>query len=439
MIFRLPKIATAPFCPPEVSGSVSVPHGLPLWKKIIRYAGPGLLVSVGYMDPGNWATDIEGGSRFGYALLFVVVLSSLAAIFLQSLSSRLGIVTNRDLARLSRETYSPATVWFQWGLAEIAIVACDIAEVLGCALAFKLLLHVKLFVGILLTALDTLIVLGLKGRGFRQIEAIMLGLILTIGFCFVAELFLVPPQMMPLLQGMAPSMNVLRNHEAFYIAVGIIGATIMPHNLYLHSSIVQTREVQSGVKAKREALTLSTIDLVSALFIAMLVNAAILILAASAFYAKGSTQVTDIDQAYHLLEPVAGTMLAPILFAVALFASGQSSTFTGTIAGQIIMDGFLKLRIPCWQRRLITRSLAIIPALIGVMILGDESVGRLLVLSQVVLSIQLPFAIYPLIRFTSSKKLMGGFANSAVVAAIAWALFAAITAANFWLGYQLFT
>ncbi len=437
--FKLPTTATAPFCPSEVAGTVNVPEGDPFWKKIIRFAGPGLLISVGYMDPGNWATAIQGGSQFGYQLLFVVVLSSLAAIVLQCLSMRLGIVTGKDLAVHCREQYSPAIGKTLWGFAEISIIACDLAEVLGCALAFKLLLGVSLPVGVALTALDTLIVLGLKGKGFRQVEAIVLGLILTVAICLFAELAFVNPDWHAVAAGMVPSLSALSSREPLYLAIGILGATVMPHNLYLHSSVVQTRVVRQDDQARREAISLSRIDTVVSLLLALLINGAILVLAAAAFYQPGNDRVLDIDDAYRLLEPVAGTALAAILFGLALLASGQSSTFTGTIAGQVIMEGFLKLKIPCWQRRAITRGLALIPAMIGVIVLGEHSVGKLLVLSQVVLSMQLPFAMYPLVSLTSQRRIMGNFVNAWWTTALAWFLFALISAANAWLVWQAFS
>ena len=438
-MFSLPKTATAPFCPSEVRGAVAVPAGLSPWKRALRFAGPGLLVSVGYMDPGNWATDIEAGSRYGTALLFVVVLSSLAAIVLQTLSLRLGLVTGRDLAQMSRDRYGPRTVRVQWLLAEIAIIACDIAEVLGSALAFKLLLGVPLWAGVLLTALDTVIVLGLKGKGFRQLEAIILGLVGTIGICFLVQLILVRPDAGAVARGLVPSLDALKQGNALYLAIGIVGATIMPHNLYLHSSIVQTRVVPADEPGKRAALRLATLDTVASLAVALFINAAILILAASAFHRTGNTEVAGIEEAHRLLAPLTGAAVAGMLFAIALFASGQSSTFTGTIAGQVILEGFLNLSIPCWQRRLITRGLAIVPALVGVLTLGEHSVGKLLVLTQVVLSAQLPFAIWPLLRFTDDKALMGPFANGWMTKTVAWFLFVVISAANVWLVVSTFS
>jgi manganese transport protein len=437
-MFHLPTTATAPFCPSEVRGSLVIDPALPLWRRALKYTGPGLLVSVGYMDPGNWATDIEAGSRYGYGLLFVVVLASLTAIVLQELSLRLGIVAGKDLARASRDAYRPSVTFLMWALAEIAIIACDVAEVLGSALALKLLLHIPLAWGVVLTGFDTLIVLGLQGQGFRKLEAIVLGLIATIGLCFVAELILIGPDPRQLAEGLVPSAGLLEDWDALYIAIGILGATVMPHNLYLHSSIVQTRVNGETVLAKRDALRLATLDVVVSLLLALLINAAILILAAAAFHQTGATEVSEIDDAYRLLEPIAGTALASVIFGIGLLASGQSSTLTGTVAGQVILEGFLNLKIPCWQRRLITRGLAIVPALVGVLAMGEHAVGRLLVLTQVVLSAQLPFAIYPLIRFTSSVKMMGPFANTAATKIVAWALFVFITAANFWLFVEAF-
>ncbi len=438
MPFNLPTTATAPFCPSEVQGTVVVAPRAALWKKLFQFAGPGLLVSIGYMDPGNWATDIEAGSRYGYSLLFVVMLSSLAAIVLQCLSMRLGIATGQDLAQLSRERYVPAVARIQWLLAEVSIVACDLAEVLGGALAFHLLLRCSLTTGVLLTAFDTLIVLGLKGKNFRDLEAIILGLIATIGVGYIVQLALVHPHWPSVVAGLVPSWRAIDSREPLYLAIGILGATVMPHNLYLHSSIVQTRAVGRDVQSRAAAIGFARLDTIVSLAIALLINAAILILAAAAFNATGHTQVTEIEDAYRLLAPIVGTSVAAVLFAVTLLASGQSATFTGTVAGQVIMEGFLKLKIPCWQRRLITRVLALIPAWLGVQMLGNGAVGTLLVASQVVLSLQLPFALYPLIRMTGDRSLMGPFANGWVTRGAAWALFGVITAANLWLVAQTF-
>jgi len=433
MPLHLPQTATAPFCPSEVQGSVPVPSGVSWWRKLALSAGPGLLVAVGYMDPGNWATDIEAGSRYGYDLLFVVILCGMAAIFLQWLAARLGIVGRRDLARMARDEYSPAVCRLLWVLAELAIIATDVAEVLGAALAFNLLLGVPLWLGVLLTGLDTIIVLGLKGQGFRQLEAIVLGLILTIGLCFAAQLAITPPSAAGVLHGVVPHLSVLGQPHALYLAVGILGATVMPHNLYLHSSVVQTRLSARDEASTRQALRFATADTVVALVLATFVNAAILCLAASAFHAHGYAQVAEIEDAYRLLAPITGAGAAALLFGIALFASGQSATFTGTVAGQVILEGFLDLKIPCWQRRIITRVLALIPALCGVLWLGEHAMGRQLVFTQVVLSLQLPFAIWPLIRFTANRRIMGVFASGFAVQALAFVLFALIAAANLWL------
>ncbi|EJN09135.1 Nramp family divalent metal transporter [Herbaspirillum sp. YR522] len=441
--FRLPRLpglpdtATAPFCPSEVAGSIDIPARATVWQKLRLYVGPGLLVSIGYMDPGNWATSIQAGSQFGYRLLFVVMLSSLAAIVLQCLCARLGIATGKDLAVHSRERYPRAIGRGMWLLAELSIIACDLAEVLGCALAFHLLLGVSLPTGVLLTAFDTLLVLGLKGRGFRQVEAIILALIITIAVCLLGQLAFVKADWHAVALGFVPSLQAISSREPLYLAIGIVGATVMPHNLYLHSSIVQTRVARRDAASVRDAVRYTRIDTIVSLAIAMVINAAILILAASAFHRSGNTQVTELDQAFHLLDPLTGSAAAAILFGIGLLAAGQSSTFTGTIAGQVIMEGFLEMKIPCWQRRVITRVLALVPALVGVLTLGPHSVGKLLVLSQVVLSLQLPFAMFPLIRLTSRRDLMGELVNRWWVAAAAWLLFAVISAANVWLVWQV--
>lgn len=437
MRFSLPKTATAPFCPPEVAGSVPVNADAPFWKRAATFAGPGLLVSIGYMDPGNWATAIEAGSRFGYSLLFVVLLASLAGMAVQCLCSRLGIATGRDLAQLSRERYSPRTAKVQWLLAEVSIIATDLAEVLGCALAFHLLLGCSMTVGIALTAFDTLLVLALQNRGFRRLEAIMLVLVGTIGACFFVELLLIKPYWPEVARGFTPSLAAISEAAPLYLAIGILGATVMPHNLYLHTSIVQTRLFAKDLASKQDAINLARIDTIGSLALALLVNSAILILAAAAFHQSGHSDVVEIQDAYRMLDPLVGGAFASVLFGIALLASGQSSTFTGTIAGQVIMEGYLNLRIPCWQRRLLTRGLALIPAFIGVWLMGDGAVGKLLVMSQVVLSLQLPFALYPLIRMTSDKQLMGPFVNRLPTRVLVWGLFVVISAANSWLILQL--
>jgi len=432
-VFRLPSTATAPFCPSEVRGSVLVSADSPLWSRVLRMAGPGLLVSVGYMDPGNWATDIEAGSKYGFTLLWVVVASSLVAMLLQTLSLRLGLVARIDLARACRARYSVPANRFLWLTAELAIVACDVAEVLGSALALHLLLRVSILVGIAITALDTVVVLGLQGKGFRQVEAIVLGLIATIGICFAIELAMVHLDWRAMARGLVIHSDVWRDPSQLFIAVGILGATVMPHNLYLHSSIVQTRHFAHDERSRHEAVRLSTLDTMVSLLLALAINAAILTLAAAAFHATGHRGVVEIQDAYHLLDPLVGGVLASVIFGVALLASGQSSTFTGTIAGQILLEGFLELKMPCWKRRVITRGLALVPAFGGVLLLGEPGVTQLLVLSQVALSFQLPFAIWPLIRLTSDPAVMGRYANGPVLQAAAWMLFGLITAANVWL------
>lgn len=424
----LPTVPTAPFCPAEVKGSIAIDAGVSRLTKLRRFAGPGLLVAIGYMDPGNWATDIQAGSQFGYALLWVVVFSSVAAIFLQTLAARLGLVAGRDLAQASYDRYGPFGRIVQWITAEVSIIACDIAEVLGCALAFKLLLGVPLAWGIVLTALDTMIVLGLQGKGFRQVEAIVFGLIGTMAFCFVAQVAMVPPDWRAVLHGLAPSVPGHDRKDAIVLALGIVGATIMPHNLYLHSSVVQTRRVVGGAgDAIKETLAMVRIDTWISLVVAMLVNAAILVLAGAAFHATGQTGVADIEQAYRLITPIVGGAAA-WLFGIALLASGQSSTLTGTIAGQVIMDGFLHMKMPCYQRRLITRGLA--PALAGVLWLGDGALGQLLVWSQVLLSLQLPFAMWPLIRSVGDRSIMREYAIGRGTKVVAWTLFVLISITN---------
>ncbi|CAM8817303.1 metal ion transporter, metal ion family protein [Burkholderia pseudomallei MSHR5613] len=426
----LPTVPTAPFCPAEVKGSIAIDAGVSRLTKLRRFAGPGLLVAIGYMDPGNWATDIQAGSQFGYALLWVVVFSSVAAIFLQTLAARLGLVAGRDLAQASYDRYGPFGRIVQWITAEVSIIACDIAEVLGCALAFKLLLGVPLAWGIVLTALDTMIVLGLQGKGFRQVEAIVFGLIGTMAFCFVAQVAMVPPDWRAVLHGLAPGVPGHDRKDAIVLALGIVGATIMPHNLYLHSSVVQTRRVVGGAgDAIKETLAMVRIDTWISLVVAMLVNAAILVLAGAAFHATGQTGVADIEQAYRLITPIVGGAAA-WLFGIALLASGQSSTLTGTIAGQVIMDGFLHMKMPCYQRRLITRGLALAPALAGVLWMGDGALGQLLVWSQVLLSLQLPFAMWPLIRSVGDRSIMREYAIGRGTKVVAWTLFVLISITN---------
>jgi manganese transport protein len=382
------------------------------------------------MDPGNWATDLGGGSRFGYTLLSVVLLSSLVAMFLQALSVKLGIATGRDLAQACREHYSRRMSFFLWVICEIAIAACDLAEVLGSAVALQLLFHVPLLYGVILTGADILIVLALQGRGFRWIEALVVTLILTIAGCFAYEIFFAQPLWLRAASGFLPRAEILRNREMLYLAIGILGATVMPHNLYLHSSIVQTRAYGFGATHKREAIRFATLDSSIALGFSLFINAAILVLGAAAFHQRGLTNVADIGQAYQLLTPVLGASFASVLFAAALLCSGQNSTLTGTLAGQIVMEGFIHIRLKPWLRRLITRSLAIVPAAIVIGVMGEGAVMKLLIFSQVILSFQLPFAIIPLVKFTSDRAKMGEFANRSWITASAWMVAAAVIALN---------
>ena len=394
------------------------------------FAGPGYLVAVGYMDPGNWATDIAGGSAFGYTLLSVILFSNLMAMVLQALAAKLGIVTGLDLAQACRERYSRSTRVFLWLMCEIAIVACDLAEVIGTAIALQLLFGMPLVWGVCATALDVLLILALQQRGFRRLEAFVVALMIVIAVCFAVELALSRPDVVAMLTALVPSTEVVSNPAMLFVAIGIIGATVMPHNLYLHSSIVQTRSFERSASGKRDAIKFATIDSTIALSLALFINGAILVLAASAFHSTGRTDVAEIGQAYRLLSPTLGAGAASILFAVALLASGQNSTVTATLAGQIVMEGFVNLTLPPWLRRLVTRLLAIVPAVIVAALYGNAGTTRLLVLSQVVLSLQLPFAVVPLVRFTSDRKLMGGFVNSKMVVVTAWSISAIIIALN---------
>src|SRR6266852_5829190 len=415
---------------PEAHRTIPFSSGASWFRKVLAFAGPGYLVAVGYMDPGNWATDIGGGAKFGYTLLSVILISNVMAMILQALSAKLGIVTGRDLAQACRESYSRPVAIGLWVVCEIAIAACDLAEVLGSAVALKLLFGLPLIAGVLITALDVLIVLALQGRGFRLIEAFVITLIASIALCFAYEIFFAQPIWREAAGGFIPRWEILRNREMLYIAIGILGATVMPHNLYLHSSIVQTRAFATDAPGKREAIRYATFDSTLALGFALFVNAAILILGAAAFHTRGLHDVAEISDAYKLLTPVLGASLASTLFACALLASGQNSTLTGTLAGQIVMEGFLDIRLKPWLRRLITRGIAIIPAALVIGIAGENKVTPLLILSQVVLSFQLPFAVIPLIQFTSNPKKMGEFANSRFTQVIAWVVAAAIIAFN---------
>ncbi|PYK42686.1 MAG: divalent metal cation transporter [Verrucomicrobia bacterium] len=405
---------------PEVHRSVVVPVTASFWRKLFAFSGPGFLVAVGYMDPGNWATDLAGGARFGYELLMVVMISNFMAILLQHLCIKLGVATGRDLAQACRDHYSTPTVWAQWVLCEIAIAACDLAEVVGSAIGLQLLFGIPLVWGCVITALDVLAVLYLQNKGFRYIEALVITLILTIGTCFAIELILSRPSIVGVALGFIPGPRIILNQEMLYVSIGILGATVMPHNLYLHSSIVQTRKFEQTPRGKREAIKFATIDSTVALMFALFINGAILVLAASAFHWSGHQNVAEIQDAYKLLSPLLGVSFASVLFAVALLASGQNSTLTGTLAGQIVMEGFLNFRITPWVRRLLTRSIAIIPAVLVIGMFGEGKTTQLLVASQVVLSMQLGFAVWPLLRFTGEKAKMGEFANGLVVKIFGW-------------------
>jgi manganese transport protein len=415
---------------PESHRTIAIPSTASWLRKTLAFAGPGYLVAVGYMDPGNWATDLGGGSKFGYTLLSVILLSNLMAMFLQALSAKLGIVSGRDLAQACRDHYSRPVSNALWFICEIAIAACDLAEVLGSAVALQLLFHIPLLFGVIITALDVFIVLALQGRGFRFIEIFVVTLIATIGACFAYEIFFAQPLWKEAALGFIPSAQILKNREMLYIAIGILGATVMPHNLYLHSSIVQTRDFGSEPSQKKEALRFATFDSTFALVIALFINASILILGAAAFHTRGLHDVAEISQAYQLLTPTLGAALASTLFACALLASGQNSTLTGTLAGQIVMEGFLNIRLKPWLRRLITRAIAIIPAIVVIAIYGEGKVTSLLILSQVVLSFQLPFAVIPLVQFTSDRRRMGQFVNSRLTVVVAWLVAAAIIVLN---------
>jgi manganese transport protein len=418
---------------PESHHTIHVPRGVPFWRKALAFAGPGYMVAVGYMDPGNWATDLAGGSRFGYTLLSVILISNLMAILLQALALKLGIVTGRDLAQACRDHYSRPVSFGLWIMCEIAIAACDLAEVIGSAIALNLLFGIPLIWGVCLTVFDVLLILLLQNKGFRYLEAFVIALVATIGVCFAVELAMARPALADVLVGLVPRTEIVSNPAMLYIAIGILGATVMPHNLYLHSAIVQTRKVLPDDASRREAIRFATLDSTLALLFAFFINAAILILAAATFHQTGHQDVADIGDAYKLLTPLLGTTLASTLFAVALLASGQNSTITGTLAGQIVMEGFLNIRLPAWLRRLITRLIAIVPAVIVTALYGEHGAGALLILSQVILSLQLSFAVIPLVYFTSQRSKMGAFVNRPALAAVAWAVAAVIVGLNGWL------
>ena len=423
---------------PESHGTVPVPSHLGFWRKMLAFSGPGYLVAVGYMDPGNWATDLAGGSRFGYSLLSVILISNLMAILLQSLCTRLGIATGRDLAQACRDHYSRPVSIALWIVCEIAIAACDLAEVIGSAIALNLLFHIPLVVGVVITGLDVLLVMYLTNRSFRHLEAVVVSLILLIGGCFLMQMIFAQPPIREVLKGFIPTTQILRNPEMLYIAIGILGATVMPHNLYLHSSVVQTRKYEQSAAGKHEAIWFSTLDSTVALMSALFINAGILIVAAAAFHKSGMV-VDEIGKAHELLAPVLGTTMAGILFAVALLASGQNSTLTGTLAGQIVMEGFLDIRMRPWLRRLITRAVAIVPAVVVAALQGESGTARLLVLSQVILSLQLPFAVIPLVIFTSNRKRMGEFTSPRWIQVLAWFTAAIILVLNVRLLYDVAT
>jgi len=407
------------------------------WRKIAAFAGPGYLVAVGYMDPGNWATDLAGGAQFGYTLLSVILASNLMAILLQGLASKLGIVTGRDLAQACRDHYSKPVGFLLWVGCEIAISACDLAEVIGTAIALNLIFRIPIAYGVVITSLDVLLVLYLQNKGFRLLEALVIALIATVGLCFLFEIILSQPPFAEVMRGFIPKAAVFRNPSMLYIAVGILGATVMPHNLYLHSSIVQTRQYEETPVGKREAVRFAFIDSTIALSFALFINAAILIIAAATFHTSGHAGVGEIQDAYKLLTPLLGAG-ASTVFALALLASGQNSTLTGTLAGQIVMEGFLNIRLRPWLRRLITRGIAIIPAAIVAIMYGESGTAKLLVFSQVILSMQLSFAVFPLVAFTSDKVKMGEFANPVWLKALSYTVAFVIAGLNIWLLLQFF-
>ena len=414
----------------EVHRTIPVPKELGFWRKMLAFSGPGYLVAVGYMDPGNWATDLAGGSGFGYTLLSIILLSNLMAILLQALCARLGIATQRDLAQACHDHYSQPVSFALWIICELAICACDLAEVIGSAIALNLLFKIPLVIGVCITALDVLAVLYLQNKGFRYIEALVVVLILTIGGCFLFEIIFSKPELQAVLSGFVPHSEIIRNRDMLYIAIGILGATVMPHNLYLHSSVVQTRNYEQSSAGKSEAIKFATIDSSVALMFALFINAAILIVAAATFHSHGQHDVAEIQDAYKLLSPTLGVPIASALFAFALLASGQNSTLTGTLAGQIVMEGFLNIRLRPWLRRLITRLIAIIPAVIVAALFGASGTAKLLLLSQVILSLQLSFAVIPLVLFTSDRRKMGEFVSPLWLRTLAWITTAVIVLLN---------
>ena len=419
---------------PEVHASVGISHSSLYWRRLLGFLGPGFLISVGYMDPGNWATDIAGGSQFGYTLLFVIMLTNLMAILLQSLSLKLGVATERDLAQLCRESYGRKVSFVLWIMAEVAIAACDLAEVIGSAIALELLFHIPLLIGVLITGLDVMLILFLQRWGFRYVESLVIALIGAIIALFGVQMILSRPDYLPALHALLiPSPSIVTNGAMLYIAIGILGATVMPHNLYLHSSIVQSRRYKRTPEGKREAIHMANIDSALALTIALFVNAAILVVAAAVFHRSGHFDVAAIQEAFKLLSPLVGAGAASTLFAIALLASGQNSSITGTLAGQVVMEGFIHLRLSPWLRRLITRSLAILPTIVVVAFMGERGTEKLLILSQVILSFQLSFAVVPLVLLTGDRKRMGEFVNGRWLQALAWTTAVAIAGLNAWL------
>ena len=415
---------------PESHRTIAIAPGAGFWRKLLAFSGPGYLVAVGYMDPGNWATDLAGGSGFGYTLLSIILLSNLMAILLQALCARLGIATQRDLAQACHDHYSRPVSLALWIICELAICACDLAEVIGSAIALNLLFKIPLVIGVCITALDVLAVLYLQNKGFRYIEALVLVLILTIGGCFLFEVIFSKPELQAVLSGFVPHSEIIRNRDMLYIAIGILGATVMPHNLYLHSSVVQTRNYEQSPSGKGEAIKFATIDSSVALMFALFINAAILIVAAATFHKHGQHDVAEIQDAYKLLSPTLGVPIASALFAFALLASGQNSTLTGTLAGQIVMEGFLNIRLRPWLRRLITRLIAIVPAVFTAALFGTSGTAKLLLLSQVILSLQLSFAVIPLVLFTSDRRKMGEFVSPRWLQMLAWLTTAVIVLLN---------
>jgi len=422
----------------EVYASIVVPGDAGFWRKLLAFAGPGYLVAVGYMDPGNWATDLAGGARYGYTLLSVILISNLMAILLQALAVRLGIGSGRDLAQACRDSYSKPTTIALWIICEIAIAACDLAEVIGAAIALNLLFGLPLLWGVLLTAADVFVVLYLQNKGFRYVEALVVALIVVIAVSFAIEIWWAAPNPADVVVGFMPRPEIVTNPEMLYIAIGILGATVMPHNLYLHSSIVQTRRYLDTPASKTEAIRFATIDSSVALMSALFINAAILIVSAAVFHGTEYETVADISDAYKLLSPLLGTTAGGVLFAVALLCSGQNATLTGTLAGQIVMEGFVNIRLRPWLRRLITRLVAIVPAVFVVVLYGERGTGALLVLSQVILSLQLPFAVFPLVSFTSNRRKMGDLVAPYWIRVLAWTVAVIIAALNVYLLYQTF-